>query len=80
MRIGRLFYWDFSNLKKHIIMKTYDELKAMTTEDLVRYAMELQDSVEKAKTEKEQITSWWTESNNKLNALKTAIRNISELV
>ena len=37
-------------------MKTYDELKAMTTEDLVRYAMELQDSVEKAKTEKEQIT------------------------
>ena len=61
-------------------MKTYDELKAMTTEDLVRYAMEMQDSVEKAKTEKEQITSWWTESNNKLNALKSAIRNISELV
>ena len=41
--------------------------------------MELQDSVEKAKTEKEQITSWWTESNNKLNALKSAISSISQL-
>lgn len=60
-------------------MKTYEELKAMTTEDLVRYAMELQDSVEAVKKEKEQATGWWTESNNKLNALKTAIRNISEL-
>lgn len=60
-------------------MKTYEELKAMTTEDLVRYAMELQDNVEAVKKEKEQATGWWTESNNKLNALKTAIRNISEL-
>ena len=61
-------------------MKTYEELKAMTTEDLVRYAMELQDNVEAVKKEKEQCSGWWTESNNKLNALKTAIRNISELV
>lgn len=60
-------------------MKTYEELKAMTTEDLVRYAMELQDNVEAVKKEKDQATGWWTESNNKLNALKTAIRNISEL-
>lgn len=60
-------------------MKTYEELKAMTTEDLVRYAMELQDNVEAVKKEKEQATGWWAESNNKLNALKTAIRNISEL-
>lgn len=60
-------------------MKTYEELKAMTTEDLVRYAMEMQESVEKTKEEKEQVTVWWTESNNKMNALKTAIRNISEL-
>ena len=51
----------------------------MTTEDLVRYAMELQDNVEAVKKEKEQYSGWWTESNNKLNALKTAIRNISEL-
>lgn len=61
-------------------MKTYNELKAMTTEDLVRYAMELQDNVEAVKKEKEQAAEWWSESNNKLNALKTAIRNISELV
>lgn len=60
-------------------MKTYEELKAMTTEDLVRYAMELQDNVEAVKKEKEQATGWWAESKNKLNALKTAIRNISEL-
>lgn len=61
-------------------MKTCEELKAMTTEDLVRYAMKLQDNVEAVKKEKEQYSGWWTESNNKLNALKTAIRNISELV
>ena len=60
-------------------MKTYEELKAMTTEDLVRYAMELQDKAESLKKEKEQAAEWWSESNNKLNALKTAIRNISEL-
>lgn len=61
-------------------MKTYDELKAMTAEDLVRYAMELQESVEKTKEEKEQVTVWWTESNKKLNALKSAISSISQLV
>lgn len=60
-------------------MKTYEELKAMTTEDLVRYAMELQDSVEKEKREKEQVTSWWTDSNNRLGALKAAIGSISQL-
>lgn len=32
-------------------MKTYEELKAMTTEDLVRFAMEMQDELE-AKSDK----------------------------
>lgn len=68
-----------SLLKKHH-MKTYEELKAMTTEDLVSYAMELQDKAESIKKENEQVTGWWSESNNKLNVLKIAIRNISELV
>lgn len=61
-------------------MKTYEELKAMTTEDLVRYAMELQDNVEAVKKEKEQYSGWFTDSSKKLNALKTAISNISQLV
>ena len=61
-------------------MKTYEELKAMTTEDLVRYAMELQDNVEAVKKEKEQYSGWFTESSKKLNSLKAAISNISQLV
>ena len=61
-------------------MKTYEELKAMTAGELVNYAMELQESIAKEKENNEQVTRWWTDSNNKLNALKNAIINLSQLV
>lgn len=60
-------------------MKTYEELKAMTTEDLVRYAMGLQDNVEAVNKEKEQYHEWWSASAKRLTALKASIENIARL-
>lgn len=60
-------------------MKTYEELKAMTTEDLVRYAMELQENLDYAKKEREAYSEMWMKSEKKLKHLKEAITNISSL-
>lgn len=60
-------------------MKTYEELKAMTTEDLVRYAIELQENLEFAKKEREAYSDMWIKFEKKLKHLKEAITNISLL-
>lgn len=60
-------------------MKTYEELKSMTTEDLVRYAMELQEKAETAEKEKQTWYKSWMEQSNKYEALKESISSIAKL-
>lgn len=60
-------------------MKTYEELKAMTTEDLVRYAMEMQDKAVSLEKDRDQYNEWWTNANKRLKSLKDAVANIAEL-
>lgn len=61
-------------------MKTYEELKAMTTEDLVRYAMEMQDKAVPLEKDRDQYKEWWTDANKRLKSFKDSIANIVELV
>lgn len=61
-------------------MKTYEELKAMTTEDLVRYAMEMQDKAVSLEKDRAQYKEWWTDANKRLKSFKDSIANIVELV
>lgn len=61
-------------------MKTYEELKAMTTEDLVRYAMEMQDKAVSLEKDRDQYKEWWTDANKRLKSFKDSIANIVELV
>lgn len=60
-------------------MKTYEEMKAMTTEDLVRYAMELQDKAARLENDAAAYKNGWSETDRKLDALKKAISSIAEL-
>lgn len=60
-------------------MKTYEELKAMTTEDLVAYAMKMQEDIES----KQKAIDYWLGNNSeyskKYNSLKAALKSILEL-
>ena len=54
-------------------------MKAMTTEDLVRYAMELQDKAARLENDAAVYKNGWSETDRKLDALKKAISSIAEL-
>ena len=60
-------------------MKTYEELKSMTTEDLVRYAIELQEKTEAAEKDRQTWYDSWMSQAEKYEALKESISALSKL-
>lgn len=60
-------------------MKTYEELKAMTTEDLVAYAMKMQEDLEN----KQKSIDYWINDSNKYSkrysSLRSALKSLLEL-
>lgn len=60
-------------------MKTYEELKGMTAEDLVRYAIELQEKVDDSEKQKNYWYNEWLSKQNKFEALKESICALSKL-
>lgn len=60
-------------------MKTYEELKSMTTEDLVRYTMEMQEKYEITEKERKEWYDSWIKQTNRYDALKEALTSIANL-
>lgn len=61
-------------------MKAFEELKGMTTEDLARYAMKLQESLEKEKKKSDLWYKKYDEEKNRLNAFRDAVKSVVILV
>lgn len=57
-------------------MKTYDELKAMTTEDLVRYAMEMQDELTSKSDKLERIAEKFSELENEAFRFNRTLKDV----
>lgn len=51
-------------------MKTVEEFRSMTQEDLVRYAQGLQEMLETERKEVLKYKSWWCETNQKYEDFK----------
>lgn len=60
-------------------MKSTEELMSMTTKDLVSYVQELQEENLSLKKQSENNYELWSKCYARLQALKTAIKNIGEL-
>lgn len=61
-------------------MKTTEELKGMTTEDLARYATELQESLEEEKKKSDLWYRKYEESRNRLSTFRDAVKSVVILV
>lgn len=61
-------------------MKTLEELKGMTTEDLARYAMELQESLEEEKKKSDLWYKKYTEGERRFNTFRDAVKSVIILV
>lgn len=61
-------------------MKTFEELKGMTTEDLARYAMELQESLEEEKKTSDFWYKKYDEEKNRLSNFRDAVKSVVTLV
>lgn len=60
-------------------MKTYEELKSMNTENLVCYAMEMQERAEEAEKKKQEWYETWMKQAEKYNALKESVSALAKL-
>lgn len=58
---------------------TYEELKSMSTEELVRYAQELQESLETEKKHKQNIYESYRELETEYKTVRESISNILKL-
>lgn len=61
-------------------MNTFEELKGMTTEDLARYAMELQESLEEEKKKSDLWYKKYDEEKNRLSTFRDAVKSVVILV
>lgn len=59
--------------------KTVEELKSMTTEDLIRYAQELQEELEKEKESKKYIYENYRRLQERYDAMRDGLKSIINL-
>lgn len=59
--------------------KTVEELKSMTTEDLVRYAQELQEEVETERQHKQNIYESYRALEDVYNVMRDSLTNLLKL-
>lgn len=60
-------------------MKTIEELKGMATEDLVRYAQEMQETLDNSLKDKEYWFEAYQTQKKKYETFKTAIKSVLSL-
>lgn len=60
-------------------MKTMEELKSMTTEDLVRYAQELQENLSNKEKSSEAMNNMYFALKDRYETLRDSLKNLLKL-